>query len=148
MSLPRQILPGAVYLLTRRTAQRRFFLRPDPETNQIFLFCLAVAAERFGILIHAYCALSNHYHIVLTDPEGTLPAFAHWLNEYVAKCVHARLGRATLACRLMPSAAAQRGAVFPSPENASTSARSPKRSGHWPARWPMARLPRTEAAIQ
>lgn len=93
MSLPRQILPGVVYLLTRRTAQRQFLLRPDKHTNQTFRFCLAVAAERFNISIHAYCVLSNHYHIVLTDHEGTLPAFAHWLNEYVAKCVNARLGR-------------------------------------------------------
>jgi hypothetical protein len=45
------------------------------------------------MMIHAYCVLSNHYHIVATDPHGNLPIFMHWLNEYVAKCVNALLGR-------------------------------------------------------
>ena len=68
-------------------------LRPGPKVNQIFKFCLAKAAARTGMRIHNYCLLSNHYHIVATDPHGTLPQFMHWLNEYVAKCVNAHLGR-------------------------------------------------------
>lgn len=59
----------------------------------MFDFCLAVAAKRTGIKLHAYCVLSNHYHLVLTDPKGTLPEFMHWLNEYVAKWMNATLGR-------------------------------------------------------
>lgn len=93
MSIPRQVLPGTTYLLTRRCSERRLFLRPDRQVNRIFVFCLAHAAQRFGIQLHAFCALSNHYHVVATDTRGELPAFMHWLNEYVAKCVNARLGR-------------------------------------------------------
>jgi REP element-mobilizing transposase RayT len=93
MSAPRFVVPGATYLLTRRCFGRRLLLRPCPEINQIFKFCLAIAANRTGVRVHAYCVLSNHYHIVATDPDGTLPIFMHWLNEYVAKCVNARLGR-------------------------------------------------------
>jgi hypothetical protein len=37
--------------------------------------------------------MSNHYHLVVTDPGGRLPAFMHWLNEYLAKCLNAELGR-------------------------------------------------------
>jgi REP element-mobilizing transposase RayT len=70
-----------------------FFLRPSRRTNRIFRFCLAVAAARTGVLLHAFCVLSNHYHLVVTDLEGRLPEFMHWLNEYVAKCVNAELGR-------------------------------------------------------
>ena len=93
MSLPRQVLPETTYLITRRCAQRQFLLRPDRKVNQIFEFCLAHASERFDIRIHCHGVLSNHYHIVLTDPHGVLPEFMHWLNEYVAKCVNAHLGR-------------------------------------------------------
>lgn len=93
MSLPRQVLPGTTYLLTRRCTQRQFLLRPDRRVNEIFRFCLAYAAQRFEVEIHAYCMLSNHYHLVATDRRGNLPAFMHWLNEYVAKCVNAKLGR-------------------------------------------------------
>ena len=93
MSAPRFVAPGITYLLTRRCFGRRLLLRPGPEINRIFKFCLAVAAARTGIRIHNYCLLSNHYHIVATDPHGTVPVFMHWLNEYVAKCVNAKLGR-------------------------------------------------------
>ncbi|MCP3981377.1 MAG: hypothetical protein GY716_18925 [bacterium] len=93
MSLPRPIIPGVSYLLTRRCFERRLFLRPSPKTNQIFKFCLAVASERTGVQVHAYCVLSNHYHLVVTDLRGRLPDFMHWLNEYVAKCVNIELGR-------------------------------------------------------
>jgi putative transposase len=93
MSAPRFVVPGVTYLLTRRCFGRQLLLRPCPEVTQIFKFCLAVAAARTGVRIHAYCVLSNHYHIVATDPDGSLPVFMHWLNEYVAKCVNAHLGR-------------------------------------------------------
>ena len=93
MSAPRPVIPGKTYLLSRRCFERRFFLRPSAKINQIFEFCLAIAAERTGVLVHAYCVLSNHYHLIATDPHGNLPVFMHWLNEYVAKCVNADLGR-------------------------------------------------------
>ncbi len=70
-----------------------FLLRPSRRANQIFRFCLAVAANRTGVLVHAYCAMSNHYHLVVTDRHGCLPEFMHWFNEFLAKCLNAELGR-------------------------------------------------------
>jgi len=93
VSQPRQILPGTTYFVSRRCAQRQFLLRPSRHVNAIFRFCLALASQRHGIQLHAYCVLSNHYHLVLTDPRGCLPEFMHWLNEYVAKSINALLGR-------------------------------------------------------
>ena len=93
MSAPRRIVPGTTYLLSRRCFGRRFLLRPSNKVNRIFRFCLAVAAEKTGVLLHNFCVLGNHYHVVATDVHGNLPTFMHWLNEYVAKCVNAELGR-------------------------------------------------------
>ena len=93
MSLPRPVLPGSTYLLTRRCTQRQFLLRPSREVRQILLYCLAAAAERFEIRIHAFCFLSNHYHLVATDPHAHLPDFMHWLNESIAKCINTLLRR-------------------------------------------------------
>jgi REP element-mobilizing transposase RayT len=93
MSLPRQVLPGATYLVTRRCSQRQFLLRPCKLTNEIFLYVLARAVERFGIKIHAFCVLSNHHHIVLTDPDAKLPAFEQYLDSLVARAVNCSLGR-------------------------------------------------------
>ena len=93
MTAPRQVLPGTIYLVTRRCLERRFFLRPSAASNRLFLFILALAAHRFGIRLHAYCVLSNHFHLVLTDPRGTLPAFSQYLDSLVARSFNALLGR-------------------------------------------------------
>ncbi len=87
MTLPRQVLPNTTHLVTRRCIGRRFLLRPDARANNIFAYCLARAVEKYGIKLHAACAMSNHYHLVLTDPEGVLPDFMAWLNRHLAMCV-------------------------------------------------------------
>ena len=75
MSLPRQVLPGQFYLVTRRCAQRQFLLRPDAETNNAFTYCLIEAAQRCQIEVVLPCALSNHYHAVIFDRWGRYPTF-------------------------------------------------------------------------
>lgn len=85
MTLPRCILPNTTYLITRRCLGRHFLLRPDPALNTLFLYSLALAAERYGVRVHAFCVMSNHYHLVLTDVRGELPNFMGWLNSQLAK---------------------------------------------------------------
>jgi putative transposase len=93
MTAPRQILAGATYLVTRRCIQRQFLLRPSKTVNAVFRYVLAVATARFGILVHAYCVLSNHYHLVVTDPQARLPEFHQFLDALVARALNASLGR-------------------------------------------------------
>jgi REP element-mobilizing transposase RayT len=88
MTAPRQILPGTTYLVTRRCAHQQFLLRPCAELNAIFLFVLALAARRFGVQVHAFCVLSNHFHLVVTDPEARLPAYAQYLGSLVARAAN------------------------------------------------------------
>jgi REP element-mobilizing transposase RayT len=90
---PRPIFRGATYLVSRRCTQREFLLTPTPRTTGIFGYCLAVAAKRFGILVHSVCVMSNHWHAVVTDPDARLPAFLAYLHQYVAKAINASLGR-------------------------------------------------------
>jgi len=93
VSAPRQTLPASTYLVTRRCTQRQFLLRPSALVNQIFAYCVALAAERTGVLVHALCVLSDHWHGVLTDVQGRLPEFEETVHKLVAKCVNASLGR-------------------------------------------------------
>jgi len=93
MTMPRQVLPDSTSMVTRRCAQRQLLLRPSALVNQIVLYCVAVAAAKYGVLLHALCVMSNHYHLTLTDPLGLLPEFERWVNEFVAKAVNASLGR-------------------------------------------------------
>jgi putative transposase len=93
MTLPRRVLPNRTYLITRRCSERRFFLRPDPLINQIFEYLLAIACERHGILLHGFVCMSNHYHLVITDCNGRLPAFQQHLNSLLARAVNCARGR-------------------------------------------------------
>jgi hypothetical protein len=61
--------------------------------NALFEFCLAHAAEREGIQVHAYVTIRNHYHLHLTDPEGRLPEFMKWLDSMLARLLNRFWGR-------------------------------------------------------
>ncbi len=93
MTAPRQLLAGSTYLITRRCSERRFFLRPSARFNAIFKYLLAVAAARYGVLIHAYCVMSNHFHVVVSDPQARLPDFHRDFDGLLARAANATLGR-------------------------------------------------------
>jgi len=63
-------------MIMRRCTQRQFLMRPDRETNNAFIYCLAVGAR---VLFTA--AMSNHHHTGIEDPEGNYPAF---IEHFVA----------------------------------------------------------------
>ena len=84
MSQPRRIVPRATYLITRRILRRYFLLRPDEAITRLILYVLAVSSRRFGIEVHALCAMSTHLHLVVTDVEGTLPRFLQFFHRIVA----------------------------------------------------------------
>src|SRR5215204_3006848 len=93
MSIPRQVLPGQTYMITRRCTQRQFLMRPDPETNNAFIYCLAEAATRFGIQVLFTAAMSNHHHTGIYDPMANYPAFLEHFHKLFAKCQNALRGR-------------------------------------------------------
>jgi putative transposase len=93
MTMPRQVLPGTTYLLTRRTVQRELLLTPSKQVNQIVLYCLGLAAQKYGVQLHGFCVMSNHPHTVATDAAGRLPEFEGWFHEFTAKAINASMGR-------------------------------------------------------
>jgi putative transposase len=93
VSPPRRVIPGAVYLVTRRCYQRTFRLRPAAETSHILAYCLAVALEKTGVVLHAACFMSNHHHLVVTDPRGELPNFLRELHRLTAKAMNVCQGQ-------------------------------------------------------
>jgi hypothetical protein len=93
MSLPRAIVPGRRYMITRRCSERRFFMRPDRETNNAFIYCLALAARKASISIVCVGTLSNHYHAVVVDNHGRLPQFLEHFHKLYGKHQNALRGR-------------------------------------------------------
>ena len=93
MSLPRAVVPGRTYMITRRCSERRFFLRPDRRTNNAFLYCLAVAAQKYGVKVIFTATMSNHHHTGVLDVDGRLPDFLAHFHKLVAKHQNALRGR-------------------------------------------------------
>jgi putative transposase len=93
MSLPRAVVPGRTYMITRRCSERRFFLRPDRETNNAFIYCLAVAARKYGVRIIFTVTMSNHHHTGMVDVEGRLPDFLAHFHKLIAKHQNTLRGR-------------------------------------------------------
>lgn len=91
--LPRQVMPGQFYLITRRCTQRQFLLRPDPVTNNAFLYCLMHAAQRSEVDVLLPCAMSNHYHVVIYDRAGRYPELIEHFHKLLARSQNALRGR-------------------------------------------------------
>lgn len=88
MTAPRQVLQGKTYFVTRRCLQQEFLLTPRKLVNQVFAYQLALAAARTGVQLHAYCVMSNHHHLVVTDPGARLPEFQQQLHSIVGRALN------------------------------------------------------------
>lgn len=71
--------PGAFYhVLNRGNSREQLFKNPS-DFNK-FLQYLEKAAERFALIIHTYCLMGNHYHLLVETPEPNLSMTMQWLN--------------------------------------------------------------------
>lgn len=93
MSRPRQIVPQQFYMLTRRCTQRQMLMRPDAETTNAFIYCLALAALRFSIDVIFTLAEANHHHTLFYDRYGNASAFAEYFHKLFARSQNALRGR-------------------------------------------------------
>ena len=84
MTAPRCYVPGGCYFVTRRTLQGRAFFRPDARARQTAAYLLAFYARRYGIVLHAAVLMSNHLHMLCSDPRGNLPHFLRELHRALA----------------------------------------------------------------
>jgi putative transposase len=55
----------------------------DDDDRQTLVVGLARASERYGWLVHAYCLMDTHIHVVVETPEPTLSTgMRHWIGGY------------------------------------------------------------------
>jgi len=70
---------GALYHVTSRGDGRDdIFL--DDEDCEIFLAVLSEVCDRFNWVLHAYCLMTNHYHLLVETPDGNLSLGMRQLN--------------------------------------------------------------------
>lgn len=92
MSVARPVYPNTSLMITKRVRDRRFLLRPCPQTNAIIRYITAVTSRRYGIRLHSLMAMSNHWHVTLTDPAGRVCDFTRDCHSTIARALNAEFG--------------------------------------------------------
>jgi REP element-mobilizing transposase RayT len=82
---------GWYHVMNRGVARQETF-RCDPDRIE-FGRLLGVGHERFGVEVHAYCLMPNHYHLLLHCPFAGLSRFMHQLGSVYTRHVNDREGR-------------------------------------------------------
>jgi len=80
MSRPLRIeFKGAVYHITSRgNVRQAIFL--DEEDFTDFLGVLGSVVKRYHFILHTYCLMNNHYHLLIETPYANLSRGMRQLN--------------------------------------------------------------------
>ena len=71
--------PSAVYHVTSRGNARMRIYQDDADRREFFSV-LERVVQRFHWLMHAYCLMDNHYHLLIETPEANLSVGMRQLN--------------------------------------------------------------------
>ena len=75
MSRPLRITyPGAIYHIINRGSRRDKIFKRIKDKKQ-FLSRLLEVKEKYGVIIHAYCIMDNHYHLLVETPNANISSF-------------------------------------------------------------------------
>jgi putative transposase len=83
--------PGALYHITSR-GDRREAIYLDDEDRRRFVALLGEVCDRFRWRMHAYCLMTNHYHLVAETLEGNLSRGMRQLNGVYTQRFNRRHG--------------------------------------------------------
>lgn len=80
MARPLRItFPGAFYHVTSRGNESKTVFKSRRDREK-FTEYLESASQRYKAVIHAYCLMDNHYHLLVETPLGNLPQIMHHIN--------------------------------------------------------------------
>ena len=91
-----QLQPEFPYHVFNRMADQRFF---DVPIEQVWELCEKFLFETtllFGIRIHAFVLMGNHYHLAVTTPESNLSDAMEFLQSRIAKGISIAKGAASV----------------------------------------------------
>jgi putative transposase len=71
--------PGALYHITNRGNGRRAIFKDDVD-RKVFLEILSQSAHTYGIILHSFVLMNNHWHFLASTPLGNLGEFMRHFN--------------------------------------------------------------------
>ena len=70
--------PGAIYHVMNRCDRREAIFADDADRRR-FLRTFAETCDKTCWQVHAYCLMSNHFHLVIETPQPNLVTGMKWL---------------------------------------------------------------------
>jgi len=109
--MPRQLriqYEGAIYYLMSRRDRREEIFRDDLDRED-FLKTLGAACQKTGRQVHAYCLMSNHFHLGNGIMDARFQSSSPIMHRFVSKvrtdpilCIQALPVTLSLACSWKP----------------------------------------------
>ena len=88
---PRIEVPNGIYHVSSR-GNRGCEIYADDRDRRVFLALLGRIVQRYRWTCHAYCLMSNHYHLLIQIEQGGLSVGMQALNGHFACFANARHG--------------------------------------------------------
>ena len=80
------------YHVTARGIERKAIFE-DNRDHEHFLELLEEMSKRYGVEVHVYCLLGNHYHLLIRTPRANASPAVQWLNVSYSVWFNKRRGR-------------------------------------------------------
>lgn len=81
------------YHVTCRSPNKEWFPLPMDQVWEIFSIYLYFVTMAYGIRIHAFVLMSNHFHLLVSTPQANLSEAMNYLLREVSKAISQKAGR-------------------------------------------------------
>ena len=82
--------PGAVYHIMHRGVRRKAIFQEEMD-YQVFLQILKNSLEKYKCILHAYCLMTNHIHLLLETGDMEIWKFMKYMSECYAIYLKAKV---------------------------------------------------------
>jgi len=83
---------NGIYHVTSRVNRKEPFPLPKKECWPIFKSLLGEIDEKFGVAIHAFVLMSNHYHLLISTPLSNIDSAMKVFNQESTRLINTRSG--------------------------------------------------------
>jgi len=75
--------PGHYHIINRGVEQRAIYL--EPEDYEFFLDLLLILTKDYQIVVHTFCLMTNHYHLLLETKISNISKAIQFVNDKYSK---------------------------------------------------------------
>jgi len=83
--------PGHYHIINRGVERRNIYL--EPEDYDFFLDLMLKLIKDYEIIVHAFCLMTNHYHLLLETKQRNLSKAIQFLNDKYTKYFNKKYSR-------------------------------------------------------